>query len=185
MSEVRSDAARDARCGNALDPSKPTVVVSQSTGYSAPRTECEVLGTRNEAVSYNAMNRLAGFECARQASLVRSAAAPMLHYVMRALALLACLLAPWVHDVAAQARFTFDTTPGNLPKTVVPVRYMLALDLDPARDDFTGRADVVIDVRKPVPAVVLHARDLNASRTELRHPCPKPRKNSSSRVCIV
>jgi hypothetical protein len=52
--------------------------------------------------------------------------------------------------VAAQGRFDFDTAPGNLPKTVVPVRYALALDLDPARDDFTGRADIVIDVRQPV-----------------------------------
>jgi aminopeptidase N len=44
---------------------------------------------------------------------------------------------------------------------------VLRLDLDPARDEFTGRADIVIDVRQPVRAVVLHARSLTASRTEL------------------
>ena len=71
--------------------------------------------------------------------------------------------------MAAQGRFDFDTAPGNLPKTVVPVRYVLVLDLDPARDGFTGRADIVIDVRQPVQAVVLHARHLTASRTELTH----------------
>ena len=81
--------------------------------------------------------------------------------------MLACLSAPCVQQAAAQPRFDFDTAPGNLPKTVVPLRYALSLDLDPARDGFTGRADIVIDVRQPVRAVVLHARDLTASRTEL------------------
>ena len=93
----------------------------------------------------------------------------MPRYLLSALALLACLAAPCAQHVAAQGRFDFDTAPGNLPKTVVPVRYVLALDLDPARDGFTGRADIVIDVRQPVQAVVLHARHLTASRTELTH----------------
>ncbi len=88
---------------------------------------------------------------------------------LSALALLACLAAPSAQHVAAQERFDFDTAPGNLPKTVVPVRYVLVLDLDPARDGFTGRADIVIDVRQPVQAVLLHARNLTASRTELKH----------------
>jgi aminopeptidase N len=91
----------------------------------------------------------------------------MFHHVLRALALLTCFVAPCVQHVEAQARFDFDTAPGNLPKAVVPLRYTLALDLDPARDDFTGRADVVIDVRQQVRGVVLHARDLTASHAEL------------------
>jgi aminopeptidase N len=93
----------------------------------------------------------------------------MPRYFLSALALLACLAAPCAQLAAAQGRFDFDTAPGNLPKTVVPVRYALMLDLDPARDGFTGRADIVIDVRQPVQAVVLHARHLTASRTELAH----------------
>jgi aminopeptidase N len=36
-----------------------------------------------------------------------------------------------------------------------------------ARDGFTGRADLVIDVRQPVQAVVLHAHHLTASRADL------------------
>ena len=91
----------------------------------------------------------------------------MPRHFLRALALLACLAAPCAQYVAAQGRFDFDTTPGNLPKTVVPVRYVLLFDLDPARDDFTGRADIDIDVHQPVQAVVLHAHDLVASRTEI------------------
>src|SRR6185436_3964022 len=87
--------------------------------------------------------------------------------LLSALAVVACLAAVCA-QVAAQARFDFDTAPGNLPKTVVPVRYVLALDLDPARDGFTGRADIVIEVRQPVEAVVLHAHHLTASRADLR-----------------
>jgi hypothetical protein len=36
----------------------------------------------------------------------------------------------------AQGRFQFDTAPGYLSKHVVPSRYALTLDLDPARDTF-------------------------------------------------
>ena len=68
----------------------------------------------------------------------------------------------------AQARFDFDATPGNLPKSVVPTRYTLALDLDPARDDFSGRAEIAITVRRRVDAVVLHARNLSATAATLR-----------------
>jgi aminopeptidase N len=75
----------------------------------------------------------------------------------------------------AQARFDFDTTPGNLPKTVVPSRYALALDLDPARDTFTGRAEITLEVRQPVSVIVLHARELEPSRIELAQAGRAPR----------
>jgi aminopeptidase N len=80
---------------------------------------------------------------------------------------LACVAGTFAQHAAAQGRFDFNTAPGNLPKTVVPVRYGLALDVDPERDGFTGRADIVIDVRQAVKAVMLHAHNLTASRTEL------------------
>ena len=91
---------------------------------------------------------------------------------MKALAVTVCLAAPCEQQAAPQPRFDFDTTPGNLPKTVVPARYALELDLDPARDGFTGRADILIDVRQAVQAVVLHAHNLKATRAELRHDGP-------------
>ena len=69
---------------------------------------------------------------------------------------------------AAQARFNFDSTPGSLPKTVVPSRYALAFDLDPARDDFNGRAEIALEVRQQVASIVLHALRLEARRVELR-----------------
>lgn len=73
-----------------------------------------------------------------------------------------------VAQAAPPERFDFDRTPGNLPKTVVPVRYELQLDLDPAQDTFTGRAAIEIEVLKPVAAIVLHARRLQARQVELR-----------------
>jgi len=75
-----------------------------------------------------------------------------------------------------QARFAFDTTPGNLTKDVVPSRYVLSLDLDPARDDFTGSATISIRVRKPVAAITLHAHGLQASRATLAGGGAAPRR---------
>ena len=55
----------------------------------------------------------------------------------------------------AQSRFTFDSTPGVLPKDVVPSEYRLALELDPAKDSFAGVVDITLDVRRAVDAIVL------------------------------
>ena len=63
---------------------------------------------------------------------------------------------------SAQPRFRFDTTPGRLSKDVLPLRYALAFDLDPARDTFEGRAEITVRVRKPVDAIEVHAHELTA-----------------------
>jgi aminopeptidase N len=63
---------------------------------------------------------------------------------------------------APAARFDFDSTPGRLPKDVVPTHYTLRFDLDPARDAFTGRADIDITVRGPTSIIVLQATELDA-----------------------
>lgn len=67
----------------------------------------------------------------------------------------------------AQERFRFDATPGHLSKLVVPRRYALRLDLDPARDTFTGQARIELRVREPVQAIELHASGLTATRVRL------------------
>lgn len=69
---------------------------------------------------------------------------------------------------AAQARFEFERTPGQLSKQVLPTRYGLALDLDPSLDTFKGRLAIEIEVRQPVAAIVLHARELQSGHAELR-----------------
>jgi hypothetical protein len=70
----------------------------------------------------------------------------------------------------AQPRFTFDATPGQLPKDVVPLEYRLALDLDPAKETFAGVADITVKVRRPVEAIVLNAFGLTAGEIALTGP---------------
>ena len=67
----------------------------------------------------------------------------------------------------AQSRFQFDTAPGYLSKQVVPSRYALTLDLDPARDTFTGRARIAVRVREQAPSIELHAFELSAASARL------------------
>lgn len=68
---------------------------------------------------------------------------------------------------ASAARFDFDSTPGRLPKDVVPTHYTLRFDLDPARTTFTGRAEIDITVRRPVSSIVLQATELEATGATL------------------
>lgn len=62
----------------------------------------------------------------------------------------------------APARFDFDRTPGRLPKEVLPTRVALTLTLDPESPRFSGEATLTLRVRQPVPAIVLHAHELEA-----------------------
>jgi len=67
----------------------------------------------------------------------------------------------------AQARYDYATTPTLLPKAVRPLHVDLALDLDPARDDFDGRAAITLRVDEAQPAIVLHAEQLDARQARL------------------
>ena len=87
---------------------------------------------------------------------------------------------------ASAARFDFDSTPGRLPKDVVPSHYTLRFDLDPARDTFTGRADIDITVRRPASTIVLQATELEVASVTLadasgtsRHVVVTPDKEAS------
>jgi aminopeptidase N len=81
---------------------------------------------------------------------------------------LALLLAVTATAALAQARFDFDRNPTILPKTVVPSRVQVHLDLDPARDGFDGRVAIDVTVRRPVRAIVLHAKELQPRELLLR-----------------
>lgn len=78
------------------------------------------------------------------------------------LAASACLAAAMPAPAMAQARFDFAATPGRLAKTVVPTRYQLLIEADPARDAFTGEVTISIDVRQATDAIVLNADQLQA-----------------------
>ncbi len=70
------------------------------------------------------------------------------------IALLALLLPL---PLAAEPLFSFDATPGRLPKTIVPVRY--DIDLAPDLDQLTiaGRETVEIELREPSALITLNA----------------------------
>src|SRR5260221_4607252 len=83
--------------------------------------------------------------------------------VLRGLALasLAVALLPSLPvRVTAEPVFAFDSTPGKLPKTVVPTHY--ALDLTPDLDklSFAGSEVVDVEVTEPTGSLVLNAVDM-------------------------
>lgn len=67
----------------------------------------------------------------------------------------------------AENPFTFDTTPGQLPKTIVPRHYALRIQPDLENRVTTGVATIEIEVRQPVQALVLHALELTIDSAEL------------------
>ena len=84
-----------------------------------------------------------------------------------ALALACASITPLAGAQAAPARFDFDSVPGRLPKEVQPTHVALTLTLDPALPRFGGEATITLRVRKPVPALLLHAHELDAESAVL------------------
>src|SRR5215470_5553537 len=72
-----------------------------------------------------------------------------------------------VSAARADASFSLETTPGKLPKTVVPIHY--AIDLQPDLSALTARgvAIIDIDVREPTDRLVLNARNLTFTGTTI------------------
>ena len=58
---------------------------------------------------------------------------------------------------AAEPGYSFDTTPGRLPKTVVPLHYAIELQPDLERLTLAGLAQVDIEVREPTAQITLNA----------------------------
>jgi peptidase M1-like protein/ERAP1-like protein len=57
-----------------------------------------------------------------------------------------------------------DTAPrGRLPDTVAPQRYHVTVDVDPRREDFAGRTEIVIALREPSSVIWLHGLGLKVS----------------------
>jgi aminopeptidase N len=86
--------------------------------------------------------------------------------------LLLLLIAPIM--ALAQPRFDLATTTTRLPKTVLPSRVQLALELDPALDAFTGRVSIQLRAQQAVLAIVLHARELEAEAADIVRPGTRP-----------
>ena len=63
-----------------------------------------------------------------------------------------------VTTLNAEKPFDFATTPGKLPKQVVPEEYAIRIAPDIANRTFTGTETVKLNVREPVRQLVLNAR---------------------------
>ncbi|MGI8482042.1 MAG: M1 family metallopeptidase, partial [Chthoniobacterales bacterium] len=72
-----------------------------------------------------------------------------------------------VMHVNGEKPFDFATTPGKLPKQVVPEEYAVKISPDLAKLTFAGSETVKLDVREPVRELVLNANELQIKRASL------------------
>jgi len=74
----------------------------------------------------------------------------------------------WSFSILAEEPFSFEKTPGKLPKTVVPRHYELALKPDLESMSFTGSEVIEIEVLEPVSEVVLNSHNLTIATAHSR-----------------
>jgi len=67
----------------------------------------------------------------------------------------------------AEAKFSFATTPGQLPKTVVPTNYALFVEPDPKTLMFNGTEQVTINVKAPTKTITLNELGLTVKKVSL------------------
>ncbi|MEA2786348.1 MAG: hypothetical protein QOF71_2452 [Candidatus Eremiobacteraeota bacterium] len=65
------------------------------------------------------------------------------------------------------APFNFDTTPGRLPKSVVPIDYVIALTPDAAAKTLRGTERIALDVRRPAAQIVFNTHDMTIANARL------------------
>ena len=68
---------------------------------------------------------------------------------------------------AAESKFTFDSTPGQLPKTVVPSHYAISIKPNLQTFTFDGSEVIDIEVRKATNTIVLNAFEVKISSAAL------------------
>ena len=69
--------------------------------------------------------------------------------------------------MSAEKPFSFDETPGKLPKEVVPVEYSIRIVPNIDRFAFTGMETVKLSVRSPVRQLVLNALELEITEASV------------------
>lgn len=79
----------------------------------------------------------------------------------------ALLLSLIAASASAEAPFSFDATPGKLPKTVVPEHYNLRVTPDLEKNTFEGEVSIRIRVRETVSEIVLNAANLEIRTARL------------------
>jgi aminopeptidase N len=86
---------------------------------------------------------------------------------MRSLAFAAVLSLMNLSPVLAEKPFDFASTPGKLPKQVVPEEYAIRITPDLAKKTFTGAETIKLNVRDPVKQVVLNAAEIKISKAAI------------------
>src|SRR5215475_1751606 len=81
-----------------------------------------------------------------------------------AVAIFAALTAITSH---AEAPFDFQTTPGKLPKVVIPLSYDIQLKPNIDELTFSGSETVILDVRKPVKTITLNVNTVTIVSAKL------------------
>ena len=69
--------------------------------------------------------------------------------------------------LSAEKPFDFASTPGKLPKQVVPQKYSIRIKPDMEKLTFTGSEAVKIEVREPVSELVLNALELEITTASI------------------
>ncbi|HEY2801555.1 MAG TPA: M1 family metallopeptidase [Chthoniobacterales bacterium] len=76
--------------------------------------------------------------------------------------------------VQAENKFSFESTPGKLPKDVVPNEYAIRIVPDLDALTFIGSETVQIEVKKPVTKIVLNALEMEITAATMdKQPLPK------------
>jgi aminopeptidase N len=88
-------------------------------------------------------------------------------YRFARLAFAAAFVVAAAAPAAAVAPFDFNTTPGRLPKTVVPTDYRIALTPDGVAKTLRGTESITLDVRKPTAQIVFNTHDMTVANARL------------------
>ena len=73
----------------------------------------------------------------------------------------------FVGAISAEEPFSFETTPGQLPKDIVPRAYAIRIEPRIPEASLVGSETIEIEVRKPVRAIVMNSLGLKISRAVL------------------
>src|SRR5690348_13779986 len=101
-----------------------------------------------------------------------------------------CLLLGFVaillqHGAGAEPRFSFAATPGKLPKDVVPKHYVLRIEPHAGNERFAGRAEIEIEVARPVDSITVNASGLEFGSVRLGSEILKPTFNAGQETVTL
>ncbi len=78
----------------------------------------------------------------------------------------------WSISVLAEEPFSFEKTPGKLPKTVIPLHYELWINPDVEAMAFSGEVSIDINILQAVTEVVLNSHNLKVTTARIRSSDP-------------